>query len=87
MAAAIFCCLISSTFELCSRKRIMLAAREFKARRGGGKADEKSALPPLPPEAHVQQSIQLDGKTLHYTVTVGALPVRDKDGKVAGRWC
>ena len=26
----------------------------------------------------------LDGKTLQYTVTVGALPVRDKDGKVAG---
>src|SRR5579863_190452 len=43
-------------------------------------ADDKSALPPLPPEAHAQQSIQLDGKTLHYTVTVGALPVRDGDG-------
>lgn len=26
----------------------------------------------------------VDGKTLKYTVTVGALPVRDKDGKVAG---
>ncbi|MFP5235966.1 MAG: S10 family peptidase [Acidobacteriota bacterium] len=47
------------------------------------KAD-KNALPPLPPPAHAQQSIQLDGKTLKYTVTVGALPVRDKDGKVAG---
>jgi hypothetical protein len=39
----------------------------------------------LPPEAHAQQSIEMDGKTLHYTVTVGALPVRDKDGKVAGQ--
>ncbi len=47
-------------------------------------AEDKSALPPLPPEAHVQQTIELDGKTLHYTVTVGALPVRDSDGKVAG---
>ena len=45
---------------------------------------EKNALPPLPPAAHVQQSMQLDGKTLKYTVTVGALPVREKDGKVAG---
>lgn len=45
----------------------------------------KEELPPLPPEAHVQQTIELDGKTLHYTVTVGALPVRDKDGKVAGQ--
>ena len=41
-------------------------------------------LPPLPAEAHAQQSMEMDGKTLKYTVTVGALPVRDKDGKVAG---
>ena len=47
-------------------------------------AADKNALPPLPPEAHAQQSMELDGKTLKYTVTVGALPVRDKDGKVAG---
>ena len=44
----------------------------------------KRACLPLPPEAHAAQTIQLDGKTLHYTVTVGALPVRDSDGKVAG---
>jgi carboxypeptidase C (cathepsin A) len=47
-------------------------------------ADDKSSLPPLPPDAHTQQAIMLDGKTLKYTVTVGALPVRDKDGKVVG---
>jgi carboxypeptidase C (cathepsin A) len=47
-------------------------------------AADKSALPPLPAEAHVEQSMQVDGKTLKYTVTVGALPTRDKDGKVAG---
>ena len=41
-------------------------------------------MPPLPPEKSVQQTMVLDGKTLHYTVTVGALPVRDSDGKVAG---
>src|SRR5580698_10114415 len=46
-------------------------------------AAEKSTPPPLPPDAHVQQSIQLGGKALHYTVTVGALPVRDGEGKVA----
>ncbi len=45
---------------------------------------EKSALPPLPAPAHVQQTMQLNGKTLRYTVAVGALPVRDKDGKTAG---
>jgi carboxypeptidase C (cathepsin A) len=43
------------------------------------------ALPPLPADAHTQQEIKLEGKTLKYTVTVSALPVRDKDGKVAGQ--
>ena len=45
---------------------------------------DKTALPPLPVEAHAQQSIQIGGKTLKYAVTVGSLPVRDKDGKEAG---
>lgn len=55
-----------------------------KEKSGDKSAAEKSALPPLPAEAHAQQTMVLDGKTLHYTVTVGALPVRDGDGKVAG---
>ncbi len=49
------------------------------------KADKDKAQPPLPPDAHTQQSIELNGKTLHYTVTVGTLPTRDKDGKEAGQ--
>jgi carboxypeptidase C (cathepsin A) len=49
------------------------------------KAGDKTALPPLPAEAHVAQSIQLDGKPLHYTATVSAFPVRDGDGKTAGQ--
>jgi carboxypeptidase C (cathepsin A) len=48
------------------------------------KPAEKAALPPLPADAHVEQSITLDGRPLRYTVTVGSLPVRDKDGKEAG---
>ncbi len=48
------------------------------------KSADKNALPPLPPDAHVQQSTVVDGKTLHYTVTVGTLPVRDSEGKTAG---
>ena len=49
-------------------------------------ADTKAAEkePPLPADAHVAQTMQLDGKTLHYTVTVGTLPVFDKDGKKSG---
>ncbi len=42
------------------------------------------SLPPLPPDAHVEQSIQMDGKTLHYTATVGTLPVRDSKGALSG---
>ena len=48
-------------------------------------APDKGTLPPLAPEAHVQQSIELAGKPLHYTVTVGPLPVRDAKGKTAGQ--
>jgi len=51
---------------------------------GSEKPGDKNALPPLPPDAHTDQSIQFDGKPLKYTVTVGTLPVRDKDGKVSG---
>ena len=76
------CCLAIST--------AYLQAQADQATTGASKATaskpaaEKEELPPLPPEAHAQQSMELDGKTLHYTVTVGALPVRDKDGKVTG---
>ena len=47
-------------------------------------ASDKTSLPPLPADAHTEQSIQFEGKTIKYTVTVGTLPVRDKDGKVSG---
>jgi len=55
------------------------------ADKSADKAADKSALPPLPAETHAPQSIQLNGKLLKYTVTIGALPVRDKDGKEAGQ--
>jgi carboxypeptidase C (cathepsin A) len=42
------------------------------------------AEPPLPPDAHAEQSIQMDGKTLHYTATVGTLAVRDSKGALSG---
>jgi len=48
------------------------------------KVPDANKLPPLPPDAHVQQSITIDGKKLTYTVTVGTLIARDADGKAAG---
>ncbi|MEO8808824.1 MAG: peptidase S10 [Rhodanobacter sp.] len=41
-------------------------------------------LPPLPADAHVTQTTTVGGKTLKYTVTIGALPVRDEKGKKTG---
>jgi carboxypeptidase C (cathepsin A) len=44
------------------------------------KAADREA--PLPADAHVAQSIQFDGKPLHYTVTVGTLPVNDHSKRI-----
>lgn len=44
-----------------------------------GPAAIKQVPPPLPPPAHAEQSIQFEGRTLHYTATVGSLPVENKD--------
>ena len=38
----------------------------------------------LPPDAHVAQTVQLDGKTLKYTAVVGALPVKNVEDKATG---
>ena len=46
------------------------------------KADkDKIDLPPFPADASVKQVTHVAGKTLNYTATVGALPVRDEKGK------
>jgi carboxypeptidase C (cathepsin A) len=41
-------------------------------------------LPPLPEDAHVAQTITINGKTIHYTATVGKFAVRNADGKITG---
>ncbi len=46
---------------------------------------DKNPLPPLPADAHVEQSVSVNGKKLTYTATVGTLFVRDTDGKAAGQ--
>jgi carboxypeptidase C (cathepsin A) len=42
---------------------------------------------PLPADAHVEQNIQLAGKPLHYTVTIGALPVSQNNKKIGEVVC
>jgi carboxypeptidase C (cathepsin A) len=55
------------------------------AEKASDKAPDKLQLPPLPADAHTEQSIQLNGKTLRYTVTIGAMPVRNSDGHEIGQ--
>lgn len=45
----------------------------------------KWPLPPsLPPDAHVDQTIQLNGKSIKYTATVGTLRVKNAENKPTG---
>ena len=81
-AGLLLACLLLSPFAIPVFAQADKPATE-KADKSEKPAD-KNALPPLPPDAHAQQSIQFDGKSLKYTVTVGTLPVRDKDGKTSG---
>jgi carboxypeptidase C (cathepsin A) len=41
-------------------------------------------VPPLPADAHVGQTIELGGRTLNYTATVGTIPVYGADDKRSG---
>jgi carboxypeptidase C (cathepsin A) len=50
----------------------------------GDAAKTADKAPPLPPDAHTTQSMQLNGRTLTYGVTVGTLPVYASDGKKSG---
>jgi carboxypeptidase C (cathepsin A) len=88
LLACALCCFGISAIELPAQSDQPAAATGKTAaadKAPPNKSDADNAeLPPLPPEAHAQQSMELDGKRLQYTVTIGALPVRDKDGKVAG---
>ena len=44
--------------------------------------EHTQALPnPLPPDKSVEQTITVNGKTLHYTATVGTIAMEGKDGK------
>ena len=45
------------------------------------KADKDDALPPLPDDKTIHQSIQINGKPLNYDATVGSIAVRDAKGK------
>lgn len=56
-------------------------AQEAKPAAAPAKEAAADKLPPLPADAHTAQSIQFDGRTINYQVTVGTIPVFDHDKK------
>jgi carboxypeptidase C (cathepsin A) len=78
---------LALTVALCALPVSLLAQRPAAAPApaSGDKPDAKGpAANPLPADAHVEQSVQMEGKALKYTATVGTLPVKDNDGKAVG---
>ena len=47
-------------------------------------AEKAPMANPLPSDAHVEQQVQVEGKTLKYTATVGTLPTLNTEGKPTG---
>src|SRR5579872_495073 len=76
--AGIFTTMIRTAFVLA----LALIAQQPAAPPAPAAAPEKApeALPPLPPDAHVEQTMQLAGRALKYTATVGTIPVYSADG-------
>ena len=82
MAALVLALGASSVWAQESKPAPAPAAAETKDK---DKASEKEA--PLPADAHVAQSILLDGKALHYTVSLGTLPFSDNGKKIGEVVC
>ncbi|HET8554512.1 MAG TPA: peptidase S10 [Rhodanobacteraceae bacterium] len=64
---------------------LALAAQSHTADTSQKAAGKDFNLPPFPKAASVMQTTHVDGKTLHYKVTVGWLPVLDAKGKMTGQ--
>jgi carboxypeptidase C (cathepsin A) len=60
------------------------AAPATAAAKEGTPERPQDVLPPLPGDAHIDQTMQFGGRALKYTVTVGTVPVYGTDGKKTG---
>jgi carboxypeptidase C (cathepsin A) len=63
---------------------VVRAQQPTPAAAGTPPAERAAELPPLPADAHVAQTIQLGGRAMNYTATVGSLAVNGPDGKKTG---
>ncbi len=85
-AACLFAALMGSAVTRAAAQDAKPAAAASDAKPAADKAATDKE-PPLPAEAHVAQTIQYDGKPLHYTVTIGAMPVYDNAKKIGDVVC
>lgn len=67
-----------------SAKSAEKSASESKEKSAAEKSNANK-LPPLPANKTIEQSTVVNGKTIHYKVTVGTINIRDAKGKVAGK--
>lgn len=89
LGCAALCLMVSPAFAQEHHDKHAASQTSAKATDHSAKAaSEKSTAderPPLPPNKSIEQSIVLDGKTLHYKVTIGTINIRDDKGKIAGK--
>ncbi len=94
LGCATLCLVVSSAFcpalaqEHHGKQTATHQAHAKSAEKSAKSSKEKSAaekLPPLPPNKSIEQTTVVDGKTLHYKVTVGTINIRDSKGKIAGK--
>jgi carboxypeptidase C (cathepsin A) len=71
-----FCCLAASAQEHAAQTHPEAAPPSKPS--STGPESKPEPLPPLPADKSVEQTISLNGETLHYTATVGVIPVYNR---------
>lgn len=88
LSLLIFCAATPAIAQERGREQAAKPAAAKAAENSGNASKENAAaneLPPLPANKSIEQSVVIDGQTLHYTATVGTINVRDPEGKLAGK--
>jgi carboxypeptidase C (cathepsin A) len=75
------CCVATSRASGQEHKEAAPASKETPAPSPDAKPEP---LPPLPPDASVAQTVTVNGNTLHYTATVGVIPVYNRTDPTKG---
>ncbi len=79
-AAGALCVLLAAPGASAQQTRPAAPPAPAGAATKAAEASSSEKLPPLPPDAGVDQTIQVNGRTLRYRATVGTIPVYGADG-------